>query len=476
MNYKLSRPIRLKAVVYAFVLGGIEAAIYFTPGIGNLINWMPFALLVMIPIGLAWLLADVGTEDRSPAKFFKSFVKYHIQKLKGYSVYRGRKIEKPRTYRFGSFMTYTPSIETNLVIENNVETDTSYIDRIQKLSETNKGISPNVASNSKQKESDLIFKEYVSMFKQSEHKKNDENVSFNDFGKQLFGSNDKEDNQQSEHRAKENPIVTEENKFLNKKEEVNSNKNKIPFEIDFKEEVKNDTVREEKINKKKVKDKKKKPKKTNKKSKKKILYSVASFFMIALGSLVIFNISGIQGESKKQDNNDYQLVDDGQEHEENLISGLRSASLQEYEEAVKYFEKVDFNLLTQEEKEAMLLSYLFTDRADKALELEQQFDIVVASYYVAKKDIDSLRQLNDEILFESPVFEFEIAFDDKEHKKVIKLKEEFNQNKDQQVRVVSSFLALGKYEEALEYAEDVNNQDLINKLKKKQKKSREDKI
>lgn len=102
----LGRPIKLKTVLYFFVFGFIELIIYFTPIIGNLINWLPFGVLILIPIGLAWLLSDVGTEDRLPINFFKSFTAYQIRKIKGNTYFRNRVIPKPRTYSFHNYFSF----------------------------------------------------------------------------------------------------------------------------------------------------------------------------------------------------------------------------------------------------------------------------------------------------------------------------------------------------------------------------------
>ncbi|MCM3638268.1 conjugal transfer protein [Sporosarcina luteola] len=106
---ELGRPLRLKAVMYFILIALVEAAIYFTPGIGRLINWIPVGILILIPIGLAWLLADVGTEGRSPIHFFRSFITYQIRKLKNNTFYRGREVEKERDYQFHNYYTYAES-------------------------------------------------------------------------------------------------------------------------------------------------------------------------------------------------------------------------------------------------------------------------------------------------------------------------------------------------------------------------------
>lgn len=105
-GYELGRPIRLKAILYFVVIGIIEIFIYFTPIIGNVINWMPFAFLLVIPIGAAWLLSDVGTEDRLPMRFFRSFFKYHFRTLRKTTMYRGREVMKEMDYQFQNYVTY----------------------------------------------------------------------------------------------------------------------------------------------------------------------------------------------------------------------------------------------------------------------------------------------------------------------------------------------------------------------------------
>src|SRR5690625_8020719 len=67
---------------------------------------MPFGVLLAIPIGSAWLLADVGTEDRLPVSYFKSFFSYQIRKLKGDGVFRGRIVQKEGKYQFANYVTF----------------------------------------------------------------------------------------------------------------------------------------------------------------------------------------------------------------------------------------------------------------------------------------------------------------------------------------------------------------------------------
>ncbi|MEN1969686.1 TcpE family conjugal transfer membrane protein [Lentibacillus sp. N15] len=107
----LGRPIRFKSILYFIVIAVIEIVIYFTPFIGKLVSWLPFGILALIPIGLAWLLADIGTEDRVPLSFFRSFVQYQIRKIKGHTYFRSREVQKEKSYSFNNYFTHQDVIE-----------------------------------------------------------------------------------------------------------------------------------------------------------------------------------------------------------------------------------------------------------------------------------------------------------------------------------------------------------------------------
>lgn len=114
---QLGRALSVKAVIYFLVIGVIEIIIYNLPVIGNLINWLPLSILLMIPIGLAWLLADVGTEGRSPVYFFRSFFAYQKRKyIDKTTLFRGRQISKPSDYQFRNYMTIcVPNDENDIL-------------------------------------------------------------------------------------------------------------------------------------------------------------------------------------------------------------------------------------------------------------------------------------------------------------------------------------------------------------------------
>lgn len=130
---QLGRPLSVKLVIYAIFFGILEIIIYNLPVVGNLINWLPFAVLVMIPIGLGWLLSDVGTENRSPIFFFRSFFAYQKRKwLDRKVLYRGRAIPKDNYYQFRNYLTYRVPKGESEALPSWIP---STVDRSQKIAE-----------------------------------------------------------------------------------------------------------------------------------------------------------------------------------------------------------------------------------------------------------------------------------------------------------------------------------------------------
>lgn len=102
---RLGRPIRAKAAIY-FIVSGIITVIWSNIPILKLtISWLPMSVKVLIPIGIAWLLADVGTESRSPVSFFRSFITYQIRKRRHVTFIQGREIPQLDTHSFKGYVT-----------------------------------------------------------------------------------------------------------------------------------------------------------------------------------------------------------------------------------------------------------------------------------------------------------------------------------------------------------------------------------
>lgn len=100
-GFKVGRPIKLKAIGYFFVVGAIVALWYVIPVLNIPLRILPGSVVLAIPFLITYLLLDVGTENRSPFKFFISMARYHMRKSKRVTYYKGMELDQPKSYGFG---------------------------------------------------------------------------------------------------------------------------------------------------------------------------------------------------------------------------------------------------------------------------------------------------------------------------------------------------------------------------------------
>lgn len=103
----LGRPIAFKAVGYFIVIFLLEMLLYVTPLIGSVLKLFPFVILIAIPIGLAYLLADVQTEGRSSVAFFRSVILYLWRKQQKVTYIRDQLLPKPTVHQIKGYSLVT---------------------------------------------------------------------------------------------------------------------------------------------------------------------------------------------------------------------------------------------------------------------------------------------------------------------------------------------------------------------------------
>lgn len=96
----LGRSIQLKSLMYFLFFLALEFVLSVLPIFGNLISGMPVIMWVLFPVLLAYLLSDVGTENRSPLSYFASFLRYHTAQLRRESYYQGKVIPSVKPLKF----------------------------------------------------------------------------------------------------------------------------------------------------------------------------------------------------------------------------------------------------------------------------------------------------------------------------------------------------------------------------------------
>ncbi len=188
---------------------------------------------------------------------------------------------------------------------------------------------------------------------------------------------------------------------------------------------------------------------------KKYKYAIIGVALIVLLVVAGFAFSNLKNSQAASANNVNSL-----EVNANLINGLRLSAVQKYQDAALEFDKIDYKKLGKEDKKAVLFTYLLSGKAQKAIDLEQDFAESVVSYYIA---VDNLKKVK-ELKTKNPLINFEIAALDNKHEEVIKLIDQVPLDGRREGIIVNSYLKLNKSEEAKKFAQKVGNKDLLEKI------------
>ncbi|PHE25977.1 hypothetical protein [Bacillus toyonensis] len=188
---------------------------------------------------------------------------------------------------------------------------------------------------------------------------------------------------------------------------------------------------------------------------KKYKYAIIGIASIVLLILAGFAFSNLKNSQAASVNNVNRL-----EVNVNLINGLRLSAIQKYQDAALEFDKVDYKKLGKDDKKAVLFTYLLSGKAQKAIDLEQDFAESVVSYYIAVDNLKKVKELKTKNL----LIHFEIAALDNKHEEVIKLRDQVPLDGRRERIIVNSYLKLNKSEEAKKFAQKVGNKDLLEKI------------
>ncbi|EOP32345.1 type VII secretion protein EssB/YukC [Bacillus thuringiensis] len=151
--------------------------------------------------------------------------------------------------------------------------------------------------------------------------------------------------------------------------------------------------------------------------------------------------------------------------ETHVLKGLRYSSIQQYDDAIKEYEKIPYKSLDMEAKKSLLFAYLMTNNFQKALDKDPDFDESIVSYLLAKdraKEIRDLESKSDVIIFEQAVSRNDRTAILKHYKKV-------KMNGRREGVVANAFVGEEKFKEAFDFAQEHNNKELMKNIKKAEK-------
>lgn len=151
-----------------------------------------------------------------------------------------------------------------------------------------------------------------------------------------------------------------------------------------------------------------------------------------------------------------------QTDQEFITKGLQYAAIQDYQNAADNFEKIKtpFDQLSINNKRAILFSYLMTGRYQRAIEIEPQFSYSVINYLVSKDDIEAVKKINSK----EPVIIFEKAAINNDYKTVLKYKDKIELDGRREFIVADAYIALNQLDQGIEFAKNIGNQDLLDKM------------
>ncbi|KRT87127.1 MULTISPECIES: hypothetical protein [Bacillus] len=151
---------------------------------------------------------------------------------------------------------------------------------------------------------------------------------------------------------------------------------------------------------------------------------------------------------------------------ENFYNGLLSASLQNYEDASKYFDQFREGSQSKElegkEKTAIYFSYLLNRQYEKALEVDPEGAEGVITFMQSKEEIDKIADINSD----NDAIKFEKAVLAQQWDEVINLKDKVKDKPDRQNAVVEALIRTDKLDDAISYVKSKNRKDLKDKMKK----------
>jgi hypothetical protein len=198
-----------------------------------------------------------------------------------------------------------------------------------------------------------------------------------------------------------------------------------------------------------------KPGKENRKGFKIIASVIGSVVLIGAGAVFAFKLFSSEPVSSANAGS-----------EQYVVKGLQQAAIQQYGEAVKYFDKVNYTELDKDSQKAVLFTYLLNlGKANKALQYEPKFAESVVVYFIG---IDNMNKIN-EIDVKNDVIDFEKAALNKKYEEVIKLKGKVNMDGRREKLIVEAFVNLKKYEDCYSFAKTQGNKNVMKEVKELEK-------
>lgn len=183
------------------------------------------------------------------------------------------------------------------------------------------------------------------------------------------------------------------------------------------------------------------------KKKKRFFPIIIILLLSVVIGLVVINKDLIINQFKRTGNN---LVNETETIvNKDFMTGLRLVSMDRFDEAISYFDKLNFEKMSESDQEIILMTYLNNGDAEKVLELNPNFEDEIIKHYLKNGEMVKLKDLETD----SKIIEFEIAILDNDYERIIELKDVEGLIKDYRRgnAIANAYYQIGETEEALNY-------------------------
>ncbi|SFJ50511.1 hypothetical protein [Thermoflavimicrobium dichotomicum] len=170
-------------------------------------------------------------------------------------------------------------------------------------------------------------------------------------------------------------------------------------------------------------------------------------FLIGLATIVIGGIGFFLFKSANSE---------ADPHKFNLEKGKNLAAMQRFEEATKYFDKIDYKRLSNEDTQIVLSSYLSAKQPQKILDLQPAFTEEVVNTYVKIGDFDTIKKLKPT----HPIIQFEQALIKNDKKTIIALKDKIPLDERRIFSIVFAYMQQQDFQQALAFAKKHKQKNL----------------
>lgn len=149
-----------------------------------------------------------------------------------------------------------------------------------------------------------------------------------------------------------------------------------------------------------------------------------------------------------------------------ILEAYRLVYNSHIEEAYDLINTLPTNEISVDDVELIIDIYFRNNKAAEMLDKYPNLANNFITYLISKNEITNLPDYVEEMQTENPYIQFEVAYLKNNSEEVLLYKDQVQMNARRESQIVDAYINTGKYKEALEFARNTNNPDLITRAEK----------